>query len=119
MVNVDLPPTEWNLNSHKINFIGEKMIAAIENFEKGNYPRSFKNNISLKIAISNRLNDKEKGKCEKYELIIPQQILKDKYGKPHLTWEYKTQLQEYIEYIQELIKIKGLDLSEKSESSMF
>lgn len=114
-----MPRPEWNLNSYKINYIGQRMVACFELFEKGYYSKSFGACSSIRRAISNRLDDNEKLRCELCEKFIPRQIIKDSYGKQRITWKYKTYLDNYIGYVQKLIKDKGLDLSEKSESSMF
>lgn len=119
MVNGDLPPTEWNLNSYKINFIGQKMIRCFEYFEKAHFIKSFKSCQAIQMAISNRLDPEEKKQCELYENFIPRQTFKDDQGKNHINWNYVRVLKKYIEYVQELIKSKGLDLSEKGESSLF
>ena len=119
MANGDLPPTEWNLNSYKINFIGQKMISSFESFEKSYYSKSFKSCKAIRMAISNILSPEEKRKCELYENFIPKQTFKDDQGKKPITWKYVRYLVKYIEYVQELIKRKGLDLSEKGESSLF
>lgn len=119
MQDTDSPRPEWNLNSYKINYIGQRMIYSFETFEKSHYVKSFNACSSIRKAISNRLDTKETEKCLKYEKLIPKQILKDSYGKTHITWKYKDYLDKYIVYLQQLIKDKGLDLSEKSESSLF
>jgi len=119
MNNLDTPTPEWNLNSYKINFIGQNMVQSFQAFEKTQYKLSFTYCKSIRMAIFNRLTTDEVNKCKNYEGSIPKQTFKDSRGKKRVTWKYVNILEDYIEYVQKLIKDKGLDLSEKGESSLF
>ena len=119
MQDTDSPRPEWNLNSFKINYIGQRMIYSFDMFERYYYIKSFEACASIRRAISNRLNPEETKKCELYESFIPRQVTKDDHGKIRLTNRYTKYLDKYMVYLQKLIKDKGLDLSEKGESSLF
>lgn len=119
MADTEQGSPEWNLNSYKINFIGQKMVYSLEAFEKSHYIKSFNSFKMVRLILSNRLTSDENKKCKIYEKVIPKQTLRDEYGRTRVNWKYVEYLEWYIEYVQLLIKKHGLDLSEKSESSMF
>lgn len=119
MQDTDSPRPEWNLNSFKINYIGQRMIYSFDMFERYYYIKSFEACASVRRAISNRLKLEETKKCELYETIIPRLVFKNDNGKIKITRRYTKYLDKYIVYLQKLIKDKGLDLSEKSESALF
>ena len=119
MQDTDSPRPEWNLNSYKINYLGQRMIFAFNMFEQHSYKKSFEACASIRRTISNRLKAKETQNCKLYEIFIPTLVSKDDNDKTRITKKYTRYLDKYMVYLQKLIKEKGLDLSEKSESSLF
>lgn len=112
---------EWNLNKYKINLIGGLMEKSIYHSLKGNHFNNFTCWRHISILIKNRLSQEQKeelinlqNKISKCISFTPKKNKKYIFKK-----EFPFMVEDYIDYLNGLLKKIGLDLEDSTDKGFF
>ena len=119
--------TEWNLNKYKVNLIGGLMEKSIYYSLRGDHFRNFNCWRHINLLIKNRLDEREQKQLNLLKENVAKCMIKipveERKSFDNEKFVYKRgfplRVEEYIDYLNELLRKIGLDLEDSSDKGFF